>query len=320
MVEYAWPEALRPSRLTFYLQHNTTRFVSPVTRATQVLRREGARWVAQATFDPLDRVRAGLLEGLLAALAGSVNTVRVWDWRREFRTPVPQEVVDIALAERSFRLRPARLWGALLDVEGAFVADPFPLWAGLMDTMEVTDGAEPRVALTCESRLVDLERAEVRRYTDADQQAEYLAGYELEFRPASVATWQGYGGALGATAASIPTAEPTGFRARAVARSGAVSGWREAAIPGAVTAPAALGITGGVRLSGGFPADAARLQLFEASSASLAAAVKLAAEPTALPWDRTGLTAGQTRWYWLRAVSAEGNVSALAGPVTATAL
>ena len=67
MTEYAWPEALRPTRLTFYLQHNTTRFVSPVTRATQVLRREGARWVAQATFDPLDRVRAGVLEGLLAA-------------------------------------------------------------------------------------------------------------------------------------------------------------------------------------------------------------------------------------------------------------
>jgi hypothetical protein len=148
----------------------------------------------------------------------------------------------------------------------------------------------------------------------------YLAGYELEFRPASVATWQGYGGALGATAASIPTTEPTAFRARAVARSGAVSGWREATIPGAVTAPAALGITGGVRLSGGFPADAVRLQVFEASSASLAGAVKLATEPTALPWDRTGLTAGQTRWYWLRAVSAEGNVSALAGPVTATAL
>jgi len=62
-------------------------------------------------------------------------------------SPVPQEVVDIALAERSFRLRPARLWGALLDAEGAFVADPFPLWAGLMDTMEVVDGAEPRASL-----------------------------------------------------------------------------------------------------------------------------------------------------------------------------
>ena len=63
-----------------------------------------------------------------------------------------------------------------------------------------------------------------------------------------------------------------------------------------------------------------QLQIFQATSASLTAAVKLASEPTALPWDRTGLTAGQARWYWLRAVSAEGNVSALAGPVTATTL
>jgi hypothetical protein len=63
-----------------------------------------------------------------------------------------------------------------------------------------------------------------------------------------------------------------------------------------------------------------RLQIFEASSANLSQAVKLATEPTALPWDRTGLSAGQARWYWLRSVSAESNVSALIGPVTATAI
>ena len=32
MTEYAWPAELRPSRQVFYLQHNTLRFVSPVTR------------------------------------------------------------------------------------------------------------------------------------------------------------------------------------------------------------------------------------------------------------------------------------------------
>lgn len=47
--------------------------------------------------------------------------------------PVPQEVIDIVLAERSFRLRPVRLWVALLE-------------------MEVVDGPEPRVALACERR------------------------------------------------------------------------------------------------------------------------------------------------------------------------
>ena len=77
MTEYAWPAALRPSRLSFYLQHNTLRFVSPVSRATQVLRRDGARWIAEASFDPLNRIQAGVLEGLLAALAGSANTVRI---------------------------------------------------------------------------------------------------------------------------------------------------------------------------------------------------------------------------------------------------
>ena len=102
MVEYAWPELLRPSRLVFYLQHNTLRFVSPVTRATQVMRREGARWVAEASFEPLNPARAGLLEGLLAALAGSVNTVRIWDWRREFRTGDPRSQGDVPSGPYSF--------------------------------------------------------------------------------------------------------------------------------------------------------------------------------------------------------------------------
>ena len=70
MPEYAWPAELRPSRQVFYLQHNTLRFLSPVTRQAQVLRREGARWVAELTFDPLNARLAGVLEGLLAALAG----------------------------------------------------------------------------------------------------------------------------------------------------------------------------------------------------------------------------------------------------------
>ena len=248
--------------------------------------------MAEGTFDPLDRVRAGVLEGLLAALAGSVNAVRVWDWRREFRTGDPRGQGDVPTRPHSLsdaiiftdgtglvvgsgnpslaagaargalsiqaqgfwpgtvavgagdyfglngrlymatqavtasgtgtatipigpplraaaavpeplvltqptvamRLvsddeainptRPGRFWGGLLDAEGAFVADPSPLWAGLMDTMAVVDGAEPRVSLACESRLVDLERAEVRRYTDADQQAEYPGDRFLEDVPA----------------------------------------------------------------------------------------------------------------------------------------
>ena len=102
MTEYAWPAALRPSRLSFYLQHNTLRFVSPVSRATQVLRRDGARWIAEASFDPLNRIQAGVLEGLLAALAGSANTVRIWDWRREHRTGDPRSQGEVPSGPYSF--------------------------------------------------------------------------------------------------------------------------------------------------------------------------------------------------------------------------
>ena len=102
MTEYAWPPSLRPSRLSFYLQHNTLRFVSPVSRATQVLRRDGARWIAEASFDPLNRTQAGVLEGLLAALAGSANTVRIWDWRREYRTGDPRSQSEVPSGPYSF--------------------------------------------------------------------------------------------------------------------------------------------------------------------------------------------------------------------------
>ena len=102
MTEFAWPAVLRPSRLIFYHQHNTLRFVSPVTRATQVLRREGARWVAEASFEPLGRVQAGVMDGLLAALAGSANTVRIWDWRREHRTGDPRSQGNVPTGPYSF--------------------------------------------------------------------------------------------------------------------------------------------------------------------------------------------------------------------------
>ncbi|WP_249732000.1 hypothetical protein [Roseococcus sp. SDR] len=123
--------------------------------------------------------------GDLGAMSDVEETVELRAVRLDLTlSPVPQEVVDIALAERSYRLRPAKLWIALLGEDGAFVSDPFPLWSGIMDTMEVVDGAQPRVTLSCESRLVDLERAEVRRYTDADQQAEYPGDRFFEYVPA----------------------------------------------------------------------------------------------------------------------------------------
>jgi len=79
-----------------------------------VLRRDGARWVAEATFDPLNATRAGQLEGLIAALAGSVNTVRITDWRREFRTGDPRSQGQVPTGPYSCQrpLNPPPMWAA----------------------------------------------------------------------------------------------------------------------------------------------------------------------------------------------------------------
>lgn len=67
-----------------------------------MLRREGARWVAELTFGPLNARPADVLEGLLAALAGSVNTVRLRDFRGEFRTGDPRSQGDVPTGPFSF--------------------------------------------------------------------------------------------------------------------------------------------------------------------------------------------------------------------------
>jgi hypothetical protein len=63
-----------PSRLGFRLRPNTLRLAGPITRASQVLRREGARRAAAAQVEPLGRVQADVMDGLLAARAGAPPT------------------------------------------------------------------------------------------------------------------------------------------------------------------------------------------------------------------------------------------------------
>lgn len=56
--------------------------------------------MAEASFEPLGRVQASVMDGLLAALAGSANTVRIWDWRRRIphrRSAQPGRRADRAL-------------------------------------------------------------------------------------------------------------------------------------------------------------------------------------------------------------------------------
>ncbi len=64
----------------------------------------------------------------------------------------------------------------------AVVADPYLLFSGRMDTMNISDdGERANITVSCESRLIDLNRPKVRRYTQVDQQTEFSGDKGLDF-------------------------------------------------------------------------------------------------------------------------------------------
>ncbi len=84
---FSWPDGLYPRSQKFYLRHPNTKFLSSFTGQFQVLEREGVRWVAEFEFE-LENERARSLDGLIAALRGSVEQILVPDFRRNISGPV----------------------------------------------------------------------------------------------------------------------------------------------------------------------------------------------------------------------------------------
>jgi hypothetical protein len=83
---------------------------------------------------------------------------------------IPSALVSLALQE-PYQGRTCNIHQAALDVStGALIADPYLLFRGRMDVMTIEEGAETaRIALSVESRLIDLEVARERRYEHQDQ-------------------------------------------------------------------------------------------------------------------------------------------------------
>lgn len=95
---------------------------------------------------------------------------------------ISSTIVSYALTE-NYRNRRVRVWLALFDpTSGALIADPVSIFAGRMDTMHLTDAGETsQVRVTCESRLIDLQRPRERRFTDEDQQELFPGDLGLEY-------------------------------------------------------------------------------------------------------------------------------------------
>ena len=90
---------------------------------------------------------------------------------------IPEELLALALTE-PYQGRVCRIHFGFVGEE----ADMAEVFTGTMDQMNIDEGAETStIALSVENRLLDLERARVRRYTNNDQQSRFPGDKGLEF-------------------------------------------------------------------------------------------------------------------------------------------
>lgn len=97
---------------------------------------------------------------------------------------VPTELISLALTEKT-RQRAFRLWlGAINngDSPRALVDEPYRIFTGLMDVMEITDDGETAlIRLSVESAMITGRRAKIQRYTSEDQKKLYPDDLGLDF-------------------------------------------------------------------------------------------------------------------------------------------
>jgi hypothetical protein len=120
--------------------------------------------------------------GLLGTVSPPNESVDVRATNIQLRlSGIPSELLSVVLGEQ-YQGRPATIWQAYLDANGAIVADPFILFQGRMDTCEVHEsGSTCSVSISAESHLVSLRRTVERRYTDEDQKEQFAGDRGLEF-------------------------------------------------------------------------------------------------------------------------------------------
>jgi len=94
---------------------------------------------------------------------------------------IPASLRNVVLTEH-FQNRPVTIWAAFFDSNYNLIADEVMLFRGSMDYPVIHDGPETiSVTLFAESRLIDLERPRIRRYTDEDQRQLHPTDTGLRF-------------------------------------------------------------------------------------------------------------------------------------------
>jgi hypothetical protein len=90
-------------------------------------------------------------------------------------------IISLALSEE-YQNQPITAWMATLNSSGALINDPFIVFKGKMDVLQIDESGETAtLSMQCENRLIDLNRAKVRRYTPEDQNVLYPSDRGLDF-------------------------------------------------------------------------------------------------------------------------------------------
>lgn len=96
---------------------------------------------------------------------------------------IPSNILSIALQEE-YQGRESNLYIGALDTSGVLVSDPYRIFSGFMDVMEITEAGETcAIEVNSESKAVILNRKKDNRYTPEDQKSEYPGDKGLDFVP-----------------------------------------------------------------------------------------------------------------------------------------
>lgn len=92
-----------------------------------------------------------------------------------FTLGMPANAAMIAIALGGFQKnRPCTVWQGLLSSAGVLIDTPIVIASGFTSQSEIDmDPEQPAIRISSETRIADLERARVRRYTHEDHQIDY---------------------------------------------------------------------------------------------------------------------------------------------------
>jgi hypothetical protein len=96
---------------------------------------------------------------------------------------IPSELISLALGEIK-QGASGKIYLGMLDGQ-TVINDPILLFSGKLDIPAISDeGETAEITITYESRLIDLERARVNRYTPEDQKRLFPGDLGLDYVPA----------------------------------------------------------------------------------------------------------------------------------------